>query len=154
MSAPRMVSKDFRPSPTAGAGLLLLLIAALLLSASPSALAKRDTTPPTFAGLKSATTCVPGPIGGGRTAVYHLAWDPAKDNRTPSGQIVYDVYQATTAGGEDFSAPTYTTPAGATSFDTPPLTTDQVFYFVVRARDKAGNSDSNTVERQGQNLCV
>jgi len=149
-----MVSKDFRPSPTAGAGLLLLLIDALLLSASPSALAKRDTTPPTFAGLKFATTCVPGPIGGGRTAVYHLAWDPAKDNRTPSGQIVYDVYQASTAGGEDFSAPTYTTPAGATSFDTPPLPTDKTFYFVVRARDKAGNSDSNTVERQGQNLCV
>ena len=25
---------------------------------------------------------------------------------------------------------------------------------VVRARDEAGNSDSNMVERQGQNLCV
>jgi hypothetical protein len=153
MRAPRMVSKGFRPSPT-GAGLLLLLIAALLLSAGPTALAKRDTTPPTFAGLKSAITCVPGPIGGGTTAVYHLAWDPAKDNRTPSPQITYDVYQATAAGGEDFSAPTYTTPAGATSFDTPPLQADTTFYFVVRARDKAGNSDSNTVERQGQNLCV
>lgn len=154
MIAPRTVSKDFRPSSPAGAGLLLLLIAALLLSATPSALAKRDTTPPTFAGLKSATTCVPGPIGGGRTAVYHLAWDPAMDNRTPAGRIVYDVYQASTAGGEDFSAATYTTSAGATSFDTPPLPADQLFYFVVRARDKAGNSDSNTVERQGQNLCV
>jgi hypothetical protein len=68
--------------------------------------------------------------------------------------MVYDVYQATAPGGEDFSAPTYSTPAGATSFDTPPLTTDKSFYFVVRARDQAGNRDSNTVERQGQNLCV
>ena len=119
-----------------------------------SALAKRDTIPPTFAGLKAAITCIPGPIGGGRTASYHLSWDPATDNRTPSGQIVYDVYQATAPGGEDFSMPTYTTPAGATSFDTPPLPTDQTFYFVVRARDKAGNRDSNKVERQGQNLCV
>ena len=50
--------------------------------------------------------------------------------------------------------PTYTTPAGATSFTTPPLATDKYFYFVVRARDQAGNSDSNTVEREGQNLCV
>jgi hypothetical protein len=25
---------------------------------------------------------------------------------------------------------------------------------VVRARDKAGNEDSNTIEREGQNLCV
>jgi hypothetical protein len=154
MSAPRMVSKDGRPSSPAIAGTLQLLVAALLLFASPSAQAKRETTPPTFAGLKSATTCIAGPIGGGRTSSYHLSWDPATDNRTPSSQIVYDIYQATTAGGEDFSAPTYTTSPGATSFDTPPLPTEQTFYFVVRARDKAGNRDSNTVELQGQNLCL
>jgi hypothetical protein len=135
-------------------GFSLLLIAALVLSAGPPALAKRDTTPPKFAGLKSATTCIPGPIGGGRTTSYHLSWDPASDNRTPTSQIVYDIYRATKPGGENFSMPTYTTAAGATSFDTPPLPTDQTFYFVVRARDKAGNRDSNTVERQGQNLCV
>jgi hypothetical protein len=154
MRAPSLVSKHCRLSSPAIVGSLLLSVAVLLLSASPYALAKRDTTAPTFAGLKSATTCVPGPIGGGRTTSYHLSWDPAKDNRTPSSQIVYDVYQASTSGGEDFSAPTYTTPGGATSFDTPPLPTEQTFYFVVRARDKAGNSDSNKVERQGQNLCV
>src|SRR6266576_1637782 len=122
-----------------------LLVATVLLSACPAAVAKKDTIPPTFAGLKSATTCIPGPIGGGRTTSYHLSWDPATDNRTPSSQIVYDIYQATTSGGEDFSAPTYTTAAGATSFDTPPLPTDRTFYFVVRARDRAGNSDSNKV---------
>jgi hypothetical protein len=83
-----------------------------------------------------------------------LSWDPARDNQTPTSEIVYDIYQATTAGGEDFSTPTYTTAPGATSFDTPELTTDEVFYFVVRARDQAGNRDSNTVERQGVNLCV
>jgi len=113
-----------------------------------------DSTPPTFAGLKSATTCIPGPVGGGRTTSYHLSWDPATDDVTPSSKIVYDVYQATTPGGEDFSAPTYTTAAGATSFDTPPLPTDEQFYFVVRARDEAGNRDSNKVERAGENLCV
>lgn len=136
-------------------GFSLLLFATLVLSVvSPPALAKRDTTPPKFAGLKSATTCIPGPIGGGRTSSYHLSWDPATDNRTPSSQIVYDVYQATPPGGEDFSMPTYTTPAGVSSFDTPPLPSDHTFYFVVRARDRAGNRDSNTLERQGQNLCV
>jgi hypothetical protein len=134
--------------------LMLIIVAALALLASPAAQAKRDNVPPTFAGLKSATTCVPGPIGGGRTTSYHLSWDPATDNRTPSDQIVYDVYQATTAGGEDFSTPTYTTAPGATSFDTPQLPTDKAFYFVVRARDRAGNEDSNKVERQGQNICV
>ena len=141
---------------TAGAlGLLLLLAAAASLVVSPPAEAARaDHRPPRFAGLKSATTCVPGPAGGGRTTSYNLTWDPADDNRTPTQGIVYDVYQAEKSGGEDFATPTYTTSAGATSFTTPPLATDKYFYFVVRARDQAGNSDANTAERQGQNLCV
>jgi hypothetical protein len=112
-----------------------------------------DRTPPTFAGLKSATTCIPGPIGGGQTSSYHLSWDPASDDVTPASEIVYDIYQATSPGGENFSMPTYVTSAGATSFDTPQLPSEGAFYFVVRARDEAGNEDSNKVERQGQNLC-
>jgi hypothetical protein len=135
---------------------LLLLAAAVSLVISPSAEAERaDHTPPSFAGLKSATTCIPGPIGGGRTASYNVSWDPATDNVSHSKKIVHDVYQANTSGGEDFSTPSYTTTtsAGATSFGSPPLATDKYFYFVVRARDQAGNSDSNTVEREGQNLC-
>src|SRR6266567_689812 len=89
-----------------------------------------------------------GPIGEGGTSSYHLSWEAAKDNVTPSSKIVYNVYQATTAGGENFSQPTYTTAAGVTSFDTPQLPTGKTFYFVVRARDQAGNEDSNTTERQ------
>ncbi len=135
-------------------GLPLMLVAAAVIVFSPSAAANRhDQTPPTFAGLVSATTCVPGPIGG-RTTSYTLRWDAATDNVTPSRRIVYDVYQAAVLGGEDFSTPTHTTPAGATSFATPELPADKAVYFVVRARDGAGNRDSNSVERQGQNLCV
>jgi CARDB len=113
-----------------------------------------DRTAPLFAGLKWAQTCIPGPVDGGRSASYHLAWDPATDNVSPSSQIVYDVYQASSQGGEDFSAPTYSTPPGATSFATPPLAGDRAYYFVVRARDRAGNRDSNGVERAGMNLCL
>jgi len=126
----------------------------LMLLTAPAEARRSDNIPPTFAGLKSATTCIPGPIAGGRTTSYNLSWDPATDNVTPPKRIVYDVYQAETSGGEDFSTPTYTTPAGATSFATPPLPADKYFYFVVRARDQAGNSDANKVERQRQNLCV
>jgi hypothetical protein len=132
---------------------LLVTVAVSLAISSPVGGKTRDETPPTFAGLKSATTCVPGPIGGA-TASYTLSWDPAADNLSPSKRIVYDVYQAENAGGEDFSSPSYTTRAGATSLATPELPADKTFYFVVRARDRAGNSDSNTVERQGVNLCV
>jgi hypothetical protein len=73
---------------------------------------------------------------------------------TRSKKIVYDVYQASAPGRDNFSVPTYTTAAGVTSFVTPQLPAEQAGYFVVRARDRAGNSDLNTVERQGQNLCV
>ena len=143
-----------RPSSKARLALLVVALAALLLLSAPAQAGRRDHRPPVFAGLKSATTCIPGPIGAGSTSSYHLAWDAAKDNVTPSAKIVYEIYQATKPGGENFSTPTYTTAPGTTSFDTPQLPTENTFYFVVRARDRAGNEDSNTVEREGQNLCV
>src|SRR5213593_1522296 len=99
--------------------------ALLALTAAPATsgfarVASPDRTPPTFAGLKSATTCIPGPTGG-QNASYQLRWDPATDNVTPSTQIVYDVYQATKSGGEDFSVATYTVRHGVTAFTTPAL---------------------------------
>ena len=143
-----------KPRRRRSAVVVSLVGVAVLLVGTPAQARRKDQIPPTFAGLKSATTCIPGPIGEGRTSSYHLSWEAATDNVTPSSKIVYNVYQATTAGGEDFSKPTYTAAPGVTSFDTPQLPSDKYFYFVVRARDKAGNEDSNTVERQGQNLCV
>jgi hypothetical protein len=136
-------------------GALVLLVVAVVLVASPTAGAKRkDHTPPTYAGRKSAMTCVPGPTGGGRTTSYTLTWDAATDSVSPSSTIVYLVYQANAPGSEDFSTPTYTTAAGVTSFATPPLPAEKPVYFVVRAQDQAGNIDRNTVEQEGQNLCV
>jgi hypothetical protein len=131
----------------------LLALTGALAGGAFARLASLDRSPPTFAGLGSATTCIPGPIDG-QTASYRLSWDPATDNVTPSTQIVYDIYQATKSGGEDFSSPTYTVRHGATTFTTPPLPADQLFYFIVRARDRAGNQDSNLVEREGVNLCA
>jgi hypothetical protein len=117
-------------------------------------LATRDETAPTFAGLETATTCIPGPVRPDTTASYLLTWDAAADDVTPPTEMVYDVYQATQAGGETFSSPTYTTEAGATSFVTPQLPAVQTFYFVVRVRDSAGNRDANTIEHVGVNVCV
>jgi hypothetical protein len=113
-----------------------------------------DRTAPKFDGLEAATTCIPGPIGPPHSSSYSLRWSAASDDQTPADQIVYDVYQATEAGGESFAAPTYTTAPGAVSFTTPPLSSDKTWYFVVRARDSAGNRDSNRRERDGQNLCL
>lgn len=136
-----------------GTVVLLALTSALAAAGAFARVASPDRTPPAFAGLESATTCIPGPIAG-QSASYRLSWKPATDNVTASTKIVYDIYQATKPSGEDFSSATYTTRRGATSFTTPALPGDQTFFFVVRARDRAGNRDSNQVERQGVNLCV
>jgi hypothetical protein len=113
-----------------------------------------DTAPPAFAGLQSAFACTPGPQRPGETSPVTLTWTAATDDVTPSSQIVYDVFMATTAGGEDFSHPTWTTPSGITRFTTPGLTSHGTFYFVVRARDQAGNEDHNLVERRAVDPCV
>jgi hypothetical protein len=110
-------------------------------------------SPPVFAGLDQATTCIPGPIGKGRSSSYRLSWKSASDNVTPARAIVYDIYQATTPHGENFSAATYTSPAGATSSETPLLPATESHYFVVLARDLEGNRNSNRVERLGENIC-
>jgi len=142
-----------RPARWVGAAAAVLALTAGTASVAPARVASPDRTPPTFAGLESATTCVPGPAGG-ESVGYRLSWDPATDDVTPSTRLVYDIYQSTTPGGEDFSSPTYTTRRGATTFTTPPLPADKSFYLVVRARDRAGNQDSNRVEREGVNICV
>ena len=110
--------------------------------------------PPVFAGLHSATTCLPGPVGGDRLVRYHLRWPAAHDDRTPSSRIVYDVYRANASGAESFARPTWATAPGLTSFTTPPLPSGATYFFVVRARDTGGRRDANRVERRGVNLCL
>ena len=97
-----------------------------------------------FAGLTSATTCVPGPVGGHRMTSYHLRWKAA----TGAPGVVYRIYQATAAGRENYAKPTYVTRAVA--FTTPESPSSRAFWFVVRA----GTADRNRVERRGVNLCV
>jgi hypothetical protein len=110
-----------------------------------------DITPPSFAGLNSAVQCFPGPQRPGEQRPVGLSWNAASDNQTPSSQITYEIYMASTAGGEDFSQPSWTT-VGATTFLTPSLPPGR--FFVVRSRDQADNEDHNAVERQAENPCL
>jgi hypothetical protein len=113
-----------------------------------------DTTPPSFGGLQRAFACTPGPQRPGETTPFTLSWTAATDDRTQSSQIVYDVYESTTPAGESFATPTWTTPPGVTTYRTPGLPSHGTFYFVVRARDQAGNEDANTVEVHGVDPCL
>lgn len=119
-------------------------------SPAPSA----DTTPPSFGGLRSAFACTPGPQRPGERTPFTLSWQAATDNVTPSSLLVYDVYLAVTPGGESFSTPNWITAPGATTFRTPGLPSHASFYFVVRARDSAGNADRNTIEVRGSDPCL
>jgi hypothetical protein len=110
-----------------------------------------DTKPPVFAGLQSASQCFGGAARPGETHSVGLAWKAASDDVTPSSEIRYDIYMAARPGREDFSEPDWTT-RGKTSFTTPSLPAGR--YFVVRARDGAGNEDRNTVEHQAENPCL
>jgi hypothetical protein len=113
-----------------------------------------DTQPPAFAGLVRAFACTPGAQRPGETTPYNLSWQAATDNRTPASQIVYDIFMSVTPGAENYAAPTWTTPPGATTFRTPGLLSHGVVYFVVRARDQAGNKDGNRVEVLGSDPCL
>lgn len=96
-----------------------------------------DTMPPTFAGATSAT--------GGQNSIT-LKWSAAADNVTAQNQILYLIYQAAVAGGESYAIPNYTTAPGATSYSIGKLPISTQFHFVVRAKDQAGNIDSNQAE--------
>jgi hypothetical protein len=134
---------------------LCVLLAILQLAvAAGGAQASSHRRTPAFAGIESATTCIPGPTRGGQTSSFHLTWEPVKRRGAASRKVVYEVYDATSSGGENYATPAYTTPPGVASFDTPPLSGEFTYYFVVRARTRSGAEDTNTVEREGQNLCV
>lgn len=107
------------------------------MSGDGGAVSTGDTMPPSFAGATSATSS-PNSIT--------LSWAAASDNVSPAAQITYLVYQAATAGGETYNQPSFTTAPGATSFSIGKLPIRTTYYFVVRARDEAGNLDSNKVE--------
>jgi len=99
----------------------------------------QDTVAPSFAGIVSAVAS--------SESVIRISWNPAADQVTPAPEIRYKVYMASQSGGEDFSNAVLTTPSGETNVLVENLTAGATYYFVVRAMDKAGNSDTNTVER-------
>ncbi|HEY2320173.1 MAG TPA: hypothetical protein VGH67_17830 [Solirubrobacteraceae bacterium] len=111
---------------------------------------------PTFAGLISATSCPspsPQPQVLPRPNSYTLTWKAATDPVTPSSQLVYDIFVATTSGAENYAQPSFTTAPGATSYVTQSAARIGPLFFVVRARNDAGHEDQNTVERQGITQC-
>ena len=96
-----------------------------------------DNTPP-----PSPTDLEAVALSGGRIRLIWSASNPAND------VAYYNIYRATTSGGENFSSPTYTVPAGTITYmDEDKATANgQTYYYVVRAEDAVGNIETNTEE--------
>lgn len=112
------------------------LVAAWIDAGAPGC-AGVDEQPPVFAGAASAT-----PLA----SAIRIDWEPADDDTSPASAITYLVYQAERSGGQDLTEPTAVTAPGATSFTAGALPASTELFYVVRARDEAGNIDANTVE--------
>ncbi|ACY16175.1 fibronectin type III domain-containing protein [Haliangium ochraceum] len=105
-----------------------------------------DTTPPSFAGAKTAT---------GQSLQVELSWDAAADDVSRPEDIEYLVFQAEASGQQAFAEePVLVTAAGATSAVVDGLALDTQYFFVVRARDEAGNVDENTAEVDATTLAI
>ncbi|MEW6440961.1 MAG: fibronectin type III domain-containing protein [bacterium] len=103
---------------------------------------EEDFTPPSFPGLAAAEAQ--------SSTSALLSWSPAADDQTQPSGIVYYIYESLSPGLQDFQTPSYTTTAGATSYTVLNLTPGETYYYVVRARDAAGNVDANVVELEVQ----
>ncbi len=110
-----------------------------IVEAAGTTLAPPDPNPPTFGGLASATAL--------SVTEVQLQWSAATDDVTPSSDIIYLIYMAMTSGGQDFNTPSAITSPGATMYTVTGLSPATMYCFVVRARDEAGNTDANTIER-------
>jgi hypothetical protein len=97
------------------------------LSAMPTT--PNDTTPPQFNGLVSATDLA---TGGNVSLTWSDATDPdtIECNSDPSMPLQYNVYFATTSGGQDFLSPNQT--ASVAQAIVPGLQNGVRYYFVVR----------------------
>jgi alpha-tubulin suppressor-like RCC1 family protein len=103
--------------------------------------------PPTFAGGVSATAF--------STTQITLSWTNATDDITPPDQIVYLICVSQIPhlrGGCTPFAATLTTTAGSTLWNVGGLAPGTRYYFIVRAQDGAGNTDSNAVELSARTM--
>ena len=87
--------------------------------------------------------------GGGSPGNVTVYWAPATDASTPQNKIVYEVFAQSGSAPTSFEYP-YVTGPGATSFSTDNYGWDDQVYFIVRARNRAGVRDENTIAVSAQ----
>jgi len=93
-----------------------------------------NTAPPSPTGL-TATAVTGGSI--------QLSWTAS----SPETDVAYyNIYRSTSSGGQNYSSYTYRVSVGTTTYTDTSASDGATYYYVVRAEDIAGNTDSNTTE--------
>lgn len=72
-----------------------------------------------------------------------LNWTPSSPETDVSQ---YNIYRASSLGGQNYSSPTYTVSTGNISYTDTSVSDGATYYYVVRAQDAAGNIETNTNE--------
>ena len=116
-----------------------------------------DLVPPSFEGVSAVSDITANTVT--------LNWNvPATDTQTPTSEIVYLVYQATTSGGEIYGDagavvdadvagdPVAVSAPGATSVEVTGLASGTTYFWVVRAENRARLTDGNMVETTATTL--
>ncbi|MDH5716590.1 MAG: fibronectin type III domain-containing protein [Spirochaetia bacterium] len=98
---------------------------------------ENDITPPEFEGLLSAK-----PVSDSQII---LSWNPAIDNKTDTNEIRYQIYVSEHFGSYDLYVP-YDEVQNSLSYIVSNLKKNKQYYFMVRAKDTAGNIDNNKTE--------
>ncbi|GAI07997.1 unnamed protein product, partial [marine sediment metagenome] len=90
---------------------------------------------------KSAVTSLSASaVAGGDIELSWTASSPETDVAN------YNMYRATSSGGQNYSSYTYQVSVGTTTYTDTSTTDGTTYYYVVRAEDIAGNTDTNTDE--------
>lgn len=101
-----------------------------------------DNTNPTFAGVASAVS--------NSSSQITLSWSVASE--ATSNPVTYEICRSTTAG---VCNTTFTVLASTPflGYNSAGLTSRTVYYYIVRARDAAGNRTTTTVEKSARTWC-
>lgn len=104
-----------------------------------------DTTPPTFSGLFGLVKKFDG------SSVW-LYWKPASDTFSSSEEITYEICADAPGQCASSFVQNYPVAAGVYNYQITGLSGSTDYEFVVRARDKAGNRDTNVIAKSSASL--
>ena len=102
-------------------------------------------------GIQPST---PGsPVADGTTSSQvQLTWSASTDAATLPAQLVYEICQTTINNGCNAFTTTFTSTAGATSYNSNGLSASTLYYYRIRSRDLAGNTSGYTAQLSATTL--